>query len=119
MLRTSVKVFQGIVKGSLEKLPNGKSYLSFLGIPYAKKPLGNLRFKSPEKLLKFDYEEIDCTKEGDECFQKSVFTMENVGSEDCLYLNVYVPEVCSGSKLAVMFYIHGGGFSTGSSSIEW
>jgi carboxylesterase type B len=101
----SVKVLQGIVRGCKETLPNGRYYLRFSGIPYAKKPISELRFKSPQKLLKFEKHEIDCTKEGNECFHKS--TGEFVGSEDCLYLNVYVPESTASSKLAVMVFLHG------------
>lgn len=106
MLKTSVKVFQGIVKGCIEKLPNGKNYLRYSGIPYAQSPIGKLRFKSPQKLLKFDKPEIDCTNERGVCFHKSGMTMEYIGSEDCLYLNIYVPETETNSK-AVMVYIHG------------
>lgn len=106
MLKTSVKVLQGVVKGCVKKLPNGESFLKF-SIPYAKKPLGNLRFKAPQKLLKFETDEIDGTKEGNECTQKSAFGSELVGSEDCLYLNVYVPELTTSQKLSVMVFIHG------------
>lgn len=102
----SVKILQGIVNGNLKKLPNEKSFLKF-SIPYAKKPLGKLRFKAPEKLIKFDTDEIDATKEGNECFQKSNYSGGLVGSEDCLYLNVYVPESTSSQKLSVMVWIHG------------
>lgn len=106
MLKTSVKVLQGIVNGCREKLPNGESFLRFSGIPFAQKPIGDLKFKAPQKLLKFDKPEIDCTKEGDECFHKSTYTGDYVGSEDCLYLNVYVPEIKS-HYLPVMVWIHG------------
>lgn len=119
MIETSVRVVQGVVKGCREMLPNGKSYLRYSKIPFAKKPIGELKFRSPQKLLKFDTPEIDCTQEGDECFHKSTFTGEYVGSEDCLYLNVYVPEVASDKKLSVMVWIHGGGFSFGSGSQTW
>ncbi|XP_070492888.1 juvenile hormone esterase-like [Chironomus tepperi] len=115
----SVKVLQGIVQGCKETLPNGRNYLRFSGIPYAKKPISELRFKSPQKLLKFDKQEIDCTEEGNECFHKSTYSGEFVGSEDCLYLNVYVPESTNSSKLAVMVFLHGGGFSSGSGSMHW
>ncbi|WP_164198272.1 carboxylesterase family protein, partial [Stenotrophomonas maltophilia] len=37
-------------------------------------------------------------------------------SEDCLFLNVWTPRPRAGAKRAVMGYIHGGGFSTGSGS---
>jgi carboxylesterase type B len=106
MHKTSVKVNQGIVNGCRENLPDGKSFLRFSGIPYAKKPINELRFRAPQKLLKFDTHEIDCTAEGDECFHKSTYTGEYVGSEDCLYLNVYVPENNS-KKLPVLVWIHG------------
>ncbi len=37
-------------------------------------------------------------------------------SEDCLVLNVFAPALVSGRKLPVMFFLHGGGFTTGSAS---
>ena len=105
-----VKVNQGVVRGCEEKLPDGRSYLRFSGVPYAKPPLGDLRFRSPQKLLKFDQEELDCTRERDACYHKSTLNKQYVGSEDCLNLNVYVPKCKEqGKKLAVMVYIHGGG----------
>lgn len=115
-----VKVKAGIVRGCEEKLPDGRSFLRFSGIPYAKPPVNELRFQAPQKLENFEQEEIDCTKDGDACFSRSVYKQEIVGSEDCLYLNVFVPpksEVVL--PLPVMVYIHGGGFNFDSSTIEW
>jgi carboxylesterase type B len=105
-----VKVEQGVVLGCEEELPDGRTFLRFSGIPYAKKPINELRFRDPQKLEKFEKAEIDCTTEGDACLHRSIYLQEEIGSEDCLYLNVYVPK-CSSSagKLAVMVYIHGGG----------
>lgn len=60
---------------------------------------------------------------GNECIQKQLFTTIITGEENCLFLNVYVPiEAFSPTqnaqnKLAVMFYIHGGGYSTGSGNM--
>lgn len=114
---TRVRVKQGIVLGCEEKLPNGKSYLRFSGIPYAKPPINELRFKSPQKLLKFVNDEINCKQEGDACFHKSTLTREYVGSEDCLNLNVYVPvQNDPTEKFTVMVYIHGGGLKYDSNS---
>jgi carboxylesterase type B len=109
MSSTRIKVNQGIVRGCEEKLPNGGKFLRFSGIPFAKPPINELRFRPPQKLLKFDEDEIDCTKERDACFHKSTLTRKYVGSEDCLNLNVYVPvQEDRTEKLAVMVYIHGG-----------
>ena len=120
MSLVKVKVNQGIVCGCEEKLPDGGTFLRFSGIPYAKPPLNELRFKSPQKLEKFEQDEIDCTKDRDACIHTSIFAGGLVGSEDCLYLNVYVPsKIDPANKLPVMFYVHGGGFNFDSSSIEW
>lgn len=120
MSSLKVKLNQGIVRGCEEKLPDGRTFLRFSGIPYAKPPIKELRFKSPQKLEKFDQDEIDCTKDRDACLHMSMFSREMVGSEDCLYLNVYAPSsVAENDKLPVMFWIHGGGFNFDSSSIEW
>lgn len=114
-----VKVNQGIVCGSLEKLPNGKSFLRFSGIPYAQPPVNELRFRTPQKLLKFEQKEIDCTSERDACIHKSTLTGKYVGSEDCLNLNVYVPvQDDATKKLAVMVYIHGGALKYDSNTKE-
>lgn len=119
MSSTKVKVNQGVVRGCEEKLPNGQTFKRFSGIPYAKTPVNELRFRSPQKLLKFDEGEIDCTKERDGCLHRSAYIQDMIGSEDCLYLNVYVPPIADPKKkLAVMVYIHGGGFSFDSSSID-
>jgi carboxylesterase type B len=117
--KVKVKVNQGTVKGCVEKLPNGMDYLRFSGIPYAKSPIGHLRFKSPQKLLKFDTDVIDCTRERSACFHKSTVTKNYNGSErDCLNLNVYVPETASERKLPVMVFVHGGGFMFDSNSVD-
>jgi carboxylesterase type B len=116
--KVKVNVNQGTVKGIIETLPDGRKFQRFSGIPYAKPPIGKLRFRAPQKLMKFDKEEIDCTGEGNQCFQKSLFYQIYVGSEDCLNLNVYVPNDVDIKNLPVMVWIHGGAFSFGSNNRE-
>lgn len=99
--------------GREEQLPFNGKYFAFQGIPYAEAPLGQNRFKPPIPIQSFKNRTLDCTKEGDFCVQPDLFTKEIVGSETCLFLNVYTPCVDKGSKLPVMVYIHGGGFVWG------
>uniref|UniRef100_A0A915EDC9 Carboxylic ester hydrolase n=1 Tax=Ditylenchus dipsaci TaxID=166011 RepID=A0A915EDC9_9BILA len=92
----------------------------FLGIPYAKPPLGELRFKKPVALDEPAWRQPLSTKRyKSRSIQRDFFwdTMElRVGkSEDCLYLNVITPAWSPDCKLfpdgfGVMVYIHGGGF---------
>lgn len=85
--------------------------IEYLGIPYAKPPVGKLRFKRARKCD--PYAGIFDAKEyGDPCIQKDMNGIR--GSEDCLTVNVQRP--ISGGKLPVFVYIHGGGFSTGAAS---
>ncbi|CAG2174067.1 unnamed protein product, partial [Oppiella nova] len=82
------------------------------GIPYAKPPIGDLRFQRPQPI---DYSVstlIDCTDYGTACMQP--IPTSGHSSEDCLYLNIWTPTVDSGAGLPVMVYIHGGGFTIGS-----
>ena len=99
--KVKLKVNQGTIKGCREKLPNGRNFYRFSSIPYAQSPKGQLRFKTPKKLLKFESDVQDCTREGDACIHKSTVTKRLVGSEDCLHLNVYAP-ADSPHKLPVM-----------------
>lgn len=99
----NVKVQQGIVNGSHEELPNGKPMFTFKGIPFAEKPE---RFMAPKKLDKFEVPILDCTEERSICFQKNTFGEGFIGSEDCLFLNVYAPKLeALGKPLPVMIFM--------------
>ncbi|HXR40535.1 MAG TPA: carboxylesterase family protein [Terracidiphilus sp.] len=112
-----VKTQQGKVQG---KTINDGKVKAFLGLPYAAPPVGDKRWKAPEPAAKWKGER-DATKYGAHCAQGRVFedmVFQDAGpSEDCLFLNVYAPADATGkSKLPVMFWIHGGGYSGGASS---
>ncbi|XP_076360509.1 cholinesterase-like [Tachypleus tridentatus] len=118
----------------------GKVFV-FTGIPYAKPPIGELRFKKPKPIEKWKGK-LNATSKPNACFQKTLQKEENNNnpiqnlwkmksqiSEDCLYLNIFVPENSTLSKgsmdkkkpgnlLPVMFFIHGGNFQTTSGSLD-
>src|SRR5580692_5607632 len=112
-----VKTEQGKVHG---KTINDGKVRAWMGLPYAAPPLGDLRWKAPQPAAKWKGDR-DATSYGAHCAQNIVFQdmifQDKGGSEDCLLLNVYAPATAdSKSKLPVMFWIHGGGFSGGASS---
>ena len=82
-----------------------------LGIPYAMAPLGDRRWRPP--ILPVPWIKTrDATRSGPACYQRGRGV-----SEDCLYLNVFAPRrVPENASFAVIVYIHGGSYSTGSGS---
>ncbi|KAL1743321.1 Alpha/Beta hydrolase protein [Schizophyllum fasciatum] len=93
--------------------------VTYLGIPYAQPPVGDLRFRAPVPLNTSgtSTEVIDATEYPDFCIMCSTGAAGDVGgagSEDCLKLNIYArADAKEGSKLPVLFYIHGGGYIAG------
>lgn len=113
----TVKTEEGKVVG---KTLNGGKVKAFLGLPYAAAPVGDLRWRAPQPPVKWKGVR-DAGKFGAHCAQPHVYEdmifQDGDGSEDCLFLNVYAPATAkANSKLPVMFWIHGGGYSGGASS---
>ncbi|XP_053686982.1 esterase B1-like [Sabethes cyaneus] len=115
--RIAVQVVQGYIYGVRETLPNGENYFYFKGVPYAKPPVGNLRFMSPVPIEKYAVSYLDCTTERSNCIGLDVLSKEVTGSEDGLYLNIYTPKLPRKNeqmeKLPVMVFLHGGGLIGG------
>lgn len=113
----TVKTEQGKVHG---KTINNGNVRAFLSLPYAAPPIGDLRWKPPAPPLRW-HGLRDATSYGARCAQNDAFPdmifQDSGPSEDCLFLNVFVPsDAKPKSKLPVMLWIHGGGYFTGSAS---
>lgn len=94
-----------------------QGYAQFLGVPFAKPPVGELRFRRPQPLEKWDGVR-QAKNYANYCFQpiKAETIAKDIhGSEDCLYLNIFTP-ACDGKKRPVLIWIHGGAYLTGAGS---
>ncbi len=91
----------------------------FRGVPYAKPPVGDLRWREPQPAVNWQgVRKAD--KFGPRAMQLPIysdmmFRSEGV-SEDCLYLNVWTPAQSASGKLPVLVYFFGGGFRAGDGS---
>uniref|UniRef100_A0A8W7P0T7 Carboxylic ester hydrolase n=1 Tax=Anopheles coluzzii TaxID=1518534 RepID=A0A8W7P0T7_ANOCL len=115
-------VVAGKIVGRRKPLPNGSEYYSYQGIPYAKPPVGELRFKPPVPLDEFDEQPLQCGSERGHCLAIMALPEGPAGVEDCLYLNVYTtsgPGDALGMLKPVMVWIHGGGYYTGSGNTDF
>ena len=110
-----VKIENGMVESVTEK----SGVNSFKGIPFAQPPIGELRWKEPlpvnswtgvRKCDTFGYNAMQKKPFGDMGFRSPGM------SEDCLYLNVWVPAGKPKTKLPVLVYFYGGGFIAGDGS---
>lgn len=98
---------------------NGRNIHAYQGIPYAVPPVNELRFKKTKRLKGKGWEGVfAANKRPTPCVQRNPIGIfySTKGDEDCLKLNVYVPEVDTEKKLPVMVWFHGGGFTSGDSS---
>ncbi|KAM6509441.1 hypothetical protein FALCPG4_017096 [Fusarium falciforme] len=94
----------------------------FLGVPYAQPPLKDLRFRPPRSLNTTWSGLRNATELGHSCVgygEDTEIAAKNYTSEDCLSLNIARPAGNFSTPLPVAVWIHGGGFTTGSSASGW
>jgi para-nitrobenzyl esterase len=114
-----VETAQGRLRGKADG-----AVLVFKGIPYAQSTAGAGRFKPPRPIdpwpgirdaLALGFSTPQPKRAADVVWQRWIAGRQPQ-SEDCLVLNVFAPASAADGKLPVMFYLHGGGFNTGSAS---
>ena len=117
-----VKTVNGLVAGTASTAPGVTAYL---GIPYAAPPVGDLRWRPPQRPANWSGVR-QATSFGTSCMQQQLgsrlpwteeYMTQNAVGEDCLSLNVWTPESRGGKPLPVMVWIYGGGFNEGSSAV--
>jgi para-nitrobenzyl esterase len=110
-----VKVRQGRLQGT----EVGNGIAAFLGVPFAAPPIGPLRWQPPQTAVSWSGVR-QAGKYGMACSQDApgfgtLFAKSQ--SEDCLFLNIWSPDLKPKKRLPVMVYFHGGGFVGGAGSI--
>ncbi|XP_075137786.1 cholinesterase-like [Leptodactylus fuscus] len=123
---TIVETRQGKVSGIKQSVMS-RTVTAYLGIPYGEAPTGERRFQKPEPRAPW-HGVYKATTYGNSCYQSKdnsyakitdsdKWNVKNEMSEDCLNLNVWVPQTIS-KPAHVMVFIHGGGFFFGSSASD-
>ncbi len=111
IIYTDAGALRGTTSGAMDE---------FLGIPYAKPPVGDLRWRAPRRAAPWPGI-LDATQFAPHCAQNASPFGQASQSEDCLYLNVYRPKGARADEfrrldgLPVMVWIHGGALVTGES----
>ncbi len=112
MALLNVKTAYGEVQGYASA--DGKCSV-FKSVPYAKPPVGELRFMPPQKPESWDGVKI-CTENPPSPMEPLDPGDDYPVNEDCLYVNIWTPAESADEKLPVMFWIYGGAFTTGYNS---
>lgn len=116
--RLRIMTAEGEVRGSMDD-----NLFVFRGIPYAAPPVGALRWRPPQAVTPWQGMR-DATAWGKASWQNSEYCVAAGGgepgplSEDCLYLNIWTPDMEPASPLPVMVWLHGGGFTIGAGGLS-
>ncbi|KRT86114.1 hydrolase [Oryctes borbonicus] len=133
-----VETTSGLVRG-YSKMALGREVHVFTGIPFAKPPIEQLRFRRPVPIDPW-HGILDATKLPNSCYQERYeyfpgFEGEEMWnpntniSEDCLYLNIWVPQrlrirhhgekpIHENTRVPVLIWIYGGGYMSGTSTLD-
>nr|XP_022900261.1 venom carboxylesterase-6-like [Onthophagus taurus] len=112
----NIEISTGFLEAGYRSLSfKGTTFTAFEGIPYARPPVGELRFQPPEEPYNWTGIWKANTKYSCIPFMKGGFYSNFLDSEDCLYLNVYVPsyEPNAENNFDVVVHLHSGAFTVG------
>jgi para-nitrobenzyl esterase len=119
-LPETITIEGGKISGLM--LGENKDVKAFKGIPYARPPVGPLRWKTSQPVEAWEGVR-QCTEYGSACPQQDLYAALGIDlgkqSEDCLYLNVYTATKSASEGRPVMMWIHGGGNIGGASHHPW
>ncbi|XP_067006683.2 juvenile hormone esterase [Anabrus simplex] len=111
-----VRTAQGQLRGSVLRTVDGRDIFSFRGVPFAKPPVGDLRFKAPVPVESWDGIR-NATEDGFACPQR--WGSFGTRSEDCLFLNVYTTKLDVTTPRPVVVFFHPGGYFSVSGNSIW
>lgn len=121
-----VQTSSGKVRGTINKTETGREVVRFLGVPYGKPPVGDLRFRLAQEVEPWkdaffaDKLATACYQWKDETFRNfngsEMWNANTMMSEDCLNLNIWVPKGVSNATTLV--WVFGGAFVYGSPSLD-
>ncbi|MBN1408987.1 MAG: carboxylesterase family protein [Calditrichaceae bacterium] len=104
-----VKVEGGMIQGTVDS-----GLTVFKGIPFAAPPVGDLRWRAPQPVSKWDTV-LQADKFAPGPIQ--AWGSPSGKSEDCLYLNIWTPAKSANDRIPVLVWIYGGGFNGGATSV--
>ncbi|EMP27860.1 Acetylcholinesterase [Chelonia mydas] len=121
---TMVLTTSGPIRGK-RLLAGSNKVTAFLGIPYAEPPVGALRFQKPLPHHLWS-QVLEASSFGNACPQPPLtgypetetWRPKTPQSEDCLFLNVWVPHPRPLTLAPILVWIHGGGFFSGAASLD-
>lgn len=96
------------MRGYEERYGLFQKFYAFKGIPYAEPPIGELRFKAPKPHGGWSGIR-DAYRHGHHCPSNGFLIFLSGGNEDCLFLNIYTPNL-DNEKRAVLVWVHGGAY---------
>ena len=128
-----VTIDTGALGGTERTSTSGRTIQFFAGIPYAAPPVGDLRWQAPQPPVAWEgvrdasayapsspqlVRDVNPFRDAiaNALGQETIDDSDLVYDEDCLYLNVFSPDLNPDAGLPVLFWIHGGAHRSGSSS---